>query len=161
MLKDAFKVLNQMVKDGIIEKYAIGGGIGTEFYTEPLNTKDLDIFLYPQITLSGLVVLTDVFGYLKNKGYSEFIGQCLFIEGIPVDFVGVANELVAEAFKNTIEIDYDGVKVNVFKPEYLIAIALQVRRSQDLLKVRLLKEETDIDYELLNAILVKYGIKNE
>ena len=33
-----------MVKDGVIEQYAIGRAVAAIFYIEPINTNDLDIF---------------------------------------------------------------------------------------------------------------------
>jgi hypothetical protein len=30
-----------MVKDGVIEQYAIGGAVAAIFYIEPINTNDL------------------------------------------------------------------------------------------------------------------------
>jgi hypothetical protein len=45
------------------------------------------------------------------------------------------------------------------KPEYLIALMLQTYRAKD--KERLIKflEETEIDYSLLDSILLKYNLK--
>jgi hypothetical protein len=33
-----------MVKDGVIEQYAIGRAVAAIFYIEPINTNDLDVF---------------------------------------------------------------------------------------------------------------------
>ncbi len=40
----AFQVINQMVADGVIEDYAIGGATAAFFYIEPDTTYDVDIF---------------------------------------------------------------------------------------------------------------------
>lgn len=39
------KVINGLRRDKIIVDYAIGGGIATVFYVEPILTYDLDIFV--------------------------------------------------------------------------------------------------------------------
>ena len=44
-LPDVFRVLNDMKSDGIIEDYAIGGGMAVLFYAEPTRTYDLDVFV--------------------------------------------------------------------------------------------------------------------
>jgi hypothetical protein len=49
-IEQAFRVINQMVADGIIENYAIGGATGAFFYIEPDTTYDVDIFC----VLSGI-----------------------------------------------------------------------------------------------------------
>jgi hypothetical protein len=34
-----------MEADGIIDRYAIGGAVGTTFYLEPVATLDVDVFV--------------------------------------------------------------------------------------------------------------------
>ena len=38
-MEKVIKVLNELVANKIIERYAIGGAVGVIFYTETLNTK--------------------------------------------------------------------------------------------------------------------------
>ena len=59
-MKKTIEILKQMIKEGIIEDYAIGGAVGVIFYTEPTDTKDLDIFILPKFTSHGLVDLSSV-----------------------------------------------------------------------------------------------------
>ena len=44
-MKEALKVLQELVADGVIEDYAIGGAMGATFYLEPVVTMDLDVFV--------------------------------------------------------------------------------------------------------------------
>lgn len=46
-MDEALKVINELAKKGIIKSYAVGGGIATILYTEPLLTYDLDVFYVP------------------------------------------------------------------------------------------------------------------
>ena len=41
-MKETLKVINQMVKDGVIEEYAIGGAVAAIYYLEPFDTADLE-----------------------------------------------------------------------------------------------------------------------
>ena len=157
-MKKTLQVINDMVRDGIINDYAIGGSIGAMFYTEAINTKDLDIFVYPQVLTSGLVHLNHIYQYLGKKGY-KMKGQFFIIDGVPVDFVIAGDELVDEAIKNYILKSYDHLRVRVMSPEYLIAIALKVRRPQDMRKADMLLMEAPLDRNLLNKILEKHNIK--
>ena len=43
----ALRVVEEMVRLGIIRAYAIGGGIAATYYIEPVLTYDLDIFFIP------------------------------------------------------------------------------------------------------------------
>lgn len=91
-MKQTLKVLNQMVQDGIVEAYAVGGAMAALFHVETILTYDLDVFtLLPS---SGLTVtLTPLFDYLREKGYQEE-GECVSIEGIPVLFLPAPDALL-------------------------------------------------------------------
>lgn len=43
--KQTFRVINEMVTDGVFESYAVAGAIGAMFYVEPFSTEDIDIFV--------------------------------------------------------------------------------------------------------------------
>ncbi|MEW6215914.1 MAG: nucleotidyltransferase, partial [Nitrospirota bacterium] len=145
------------VDKGIIKTYAIGGGIGTMFYTETFFTKDLDVFILPQLTESGIIYLEKLYKYLRNAGY-KMEEQYSIIHDIPVDFIPVYDELTEEALNNAVEKKYEGIKVRVISPEYLIAIGLKTGRKQDLMKVELLCKEAKLDCDLLNSIKNRYKL---
>jgi len=44
-MERTLKVLNELERSGIIETYAIGGGIAAIFYIEPVLTYHLDVFV--------------------------------------------------------------------------------------------------------------------
>jgi hypothetical protein len=157
-MKKTLAVINEMVKQGVIKKYAVGGAIGAMFYTESFNTKDLDIFIYPQILSSGLVHLDHIYKYLKSKGYSMW-RQYFMIEGVPVDFIPVSDKLIEEALENSVVRLYGKIKVKVLRPEYLIAIALKTARPQDLRKSDMLLQQAQINRKYLADILKRHKIK--
>ncbi len=157
-MKKALEILDQMIKEEIIEDYAIGGAVGVIFYTEPTDTKDLDIFVLPKFTSHGMVDLSSIYGYLRKLGY-KMEKQWFVIEGIPVDFIPVYDELTQEAFETAIEKTYENLKTKVLQPEYLLAIALKTGRPKDLRHVDLLLEQADLNQELLQRILIKYNLR--
>ncbi len=60
-LKEVIAAINAMQRDGIIERYAIGGAVGATFYLEPIATVDVDVFVSfestpGQITISPRAV---------------------------------------------------------------------------------------------------------
>ena len=156
-MKKVIQILNELVDKGIIKKYAIGGAVGVIFYTETFTTRDIDVFVAPQMTDSGIIHLGLIYEYLKKAGYS-MKGQYFIIEGIPVDFVVVYNDLTLEALDNSIDKQYNKMRVKVFRPEYLLAIALQTGRVRDLRKIDLLMSETDLNGELLKDILKHHNL---
>lgn len=109
-MEKTIKTINELKQNKLFEEYAIGGGIATIFYTETFLTYGLDIFIIP--TRKGkeenLIILSPVFEYLENKGYS-WKGEHIIIEGVPVQFIPV-DKLEEEAVKNAKEMEYEGVK---------------------------------------------------
>ena len=57
----ALKALNNLVADGVIENYAIGGAIGASFYLPAMQTEDLDVFVFMPSATSVLVSLSAVY----------------------------------------------------------------------------------------------------
>jgi hypothetical protein len=154
-VEKTLKVIGGLKNKKIILDYAIGGGIAALYYIEPLLTYDLDIFFIP--IEDSINVLTPIYRYFKEKGFKAKKEQVL-IEGVPVQFIPVYNELVKEAVQNSVEVKYGRTKTRVLRLEYLIAVMIQTYRSKD--RERLVKvfEEAKIDLKILKKILKKYGL---
>ena len=58
-MKKTLKVLNDMVKMGLIEQ------------TKPVLTYDLDVFCLLPVDKSELITLSPIYKYLQKKGYKE------------------------------------------------------------------------------------------
>ncbi len=52
------RVMNGVQKAGIIQRYAIAGGVATLFYAEPISTIDLDLFVLLPKTQGYIADLT-------------------------------------------------------------------------------------------------------
>ena len=157
-MKKALEVLNKIKEKGLVEDYAIGGGIATIFYTEPVFTYDLDVFVLVRPESSSKILsFAPIYSYLENKNY-PWKGEHIVIEGIPVQFIPAAGELEQNAVKNSAVITYSGIKTKVLPPEYLIAIALKVGRGKDFEKVGRLLGQAKIDKNILEKILKKHHL---
>jgi len=155
-MEDTIKVINKLMKEGLIKSYAIGGGIAVIFYAEPILTYDLDILFIP-MTDEHLISLSPIYNHLKRKGY-RIDKEHIIIEGIPVQVIPVYNELVKEAVENAVEIRYKKIKTWTLKPEYLIAIMLQTFRPKDKERIIKLIDEAKIDLKYLREILKRHGL---
>lgn len=158
-MKKALQIINKLKSEGLIEDYAIGGGVGTMYYTEPISTYDLDIFITIEEKGQGIILLTPVFEYLKSKGY-KWSGEHIILDDYPVQFIA-ADDLEKAAIKNARDITYQGVKTRVMGPEHLIAILLRAGRAKDILKVRMILEQYSIDHSRLSGILTRYKLKEK
>ncbi len=146
-----------MVEEGIIGRYAVGGAMGAMFYAEPVSTFDLDIFVVLPHLDSGLITLAPLYDHLASLGYTSE-GECVNIEGVPVQFLPAYNSLVEEALREAEIIEYRSTPVRVMTAEHLIAIAIQTGRPKDRVRVALLLEEAQIDRNRLDSILKRYSL---
>lgn len=153
-----FRLLEQMEKEGILSQWAIGGSIGVMFYTEPYLTKDIDVFVYMEPTMTGIIDMNFIYGWLSNMGYSEFEKQFIVIDGWLVDFLPTREGLINEAVLNCNMFEVDKIKVKVIKPEYLIAIAFETGRKQDYAKIERILQQGEINKRGLIRILKKFNL---
>jgi hypothetical protein len=156
----AIKVINEMQSKGIVKKYAVGGAVAAIFYVEPILTYDLDVFFVPSEKNESLLALSPVYDYLTGKGY-KMEKEHIIIEGIPVQFLPIYNELIEEAVDNAAQLKYRDTIVNILSQEYLIAIMIQTFRPKD--KERIIKflNEGNFDETHLEKILEKHGLKTK
>jgi hypothetical protein len=167
-IKQTLEVINRMQADGIISMYAIAGAVAAYNYVEPSVTDDLDILVSfdtsPDRPQTGLVTLSPILSYLKEKGFSEFRHEGLVIHGWPVQFLPVANELDAEALTqaDAIEIDVPSegfVKTRIVRAEHLVATALRVNRPKDRIRVAQFLEEGAVNIDALCDIIDRHNLR--
>ena len=115
-------VLNQMVEDGIIRRYAIGGAVAAMNYLEPALTEDVDVLIsFDTQSPSGPVTLGPIVDWLGAKGYSEWRKEGLVVDGWPVQFLPVADPFGTEATISTW----------MLSAEHVVATALKAGRPKD------------------------------
>lgn len=164
-IKQTLDVINAVEADGVIGRHAIAGAVAAYNYIEPTVTDDLDILVsFDTQSGSGLITLSSIFSYLKSKGYADFRKEGLVIEGWPVQFLPVTNDLEAEALAQAEEIvvqvdEHEGpVTTRVLRPEHIVAIALRVGRPKDLIRITQFLEENAVDLDALRGVLDRYDL---
>ncbi len=156
-MERTLQVLNDLVRGGVVSRYAIGGAMGATFYVEPVLTFDLDVFVVLPQTRGGLLTLEPLYEALRARGYREE-DECMNIEGVPVQFLPAYNALVEEALSEARETRYEATPTRVIRPEHLLAIALQTGRDKDRERVRLLREQARLDQHYLNGVLARHKL---
>ncbi len=146
-----------MVKDGVIEQYAIGGAVAAIFYIEPINTNDLDVFFHVQESSAGLDILAPLYKYLSGLGYKGE-GEAIEIEGWPVQFLPVFNPLLEEAVEKAQVVDFHRTKTRVMRAEHLVAVMLQTGRLKDHARIAQFVEHDVVDQKQLANILARHGL---
>lgn len=157
-MEKTLRVLNRMVKAGVIERYAIGGAVAAIFYIEPINTNHLDIFFHVKDESAGLDVLAPLCDYLAGFGYKGR-GETIEIEGWPVQFLPIFNPLLEEAVERAKEVPFQKTKTWVIQAEHLVAIMLQTGRPKDHARIVQFIEHDVVDPDRLTDILGSMGLK--
>lgn len=137
-MKHTLEVLNELEKEAVFTRYAVGGAMAATFYTEPVLTFDLDVFVILPQPPGGSLTVAPVYDALRAREYIEQ-NECVLIEGVPVQFLPAYNALIEEALAQAREIDYEGVPARVLGPEHLAAICLQTGRTKDRARVAMLR----------------------
>jgi hypothetical protein len=68
-MERTLQVLNELEREGMLNRYAIGGAMGATFYVEPLLTFDLGIIVVLPKIEGGLLTLAPLYRVLRAKGY--------------------------------------------------------------------------------------------
>ncbi len=158
-LVDVASVLSDMRKKGVIGKYAVGGASAVAFYTEPISTKDLDIFfLFEPPQNSVILSLEPIYNYCREKGYI-FDHEFINIGGWPVQFVESGHDpLWCDALENSATFSFDGESLNVLPAEHLAAMWAIVARPKDILKIQHFAEAEVLDPAKLKGVLDRFDL---
>jgi hypothetical protein len=156
-MREALLALNQLVAEGLVEAYAIGGAVGASFYIQAMQTEDVDAFVFLPKQTGGLVLLTPVYETLiKLGGVVE--REYVRFGGWPLQILTDGTELVAEAIREALDVEFDGVATRVFRPEHLCTVALQTGRAKDYLRVKTFLEQNAVDADKLAEVVQRYRL---
>jgi hypothetical protein len=156
-MKETLKLLNRMVRDGVISQYAIGGAVAAIYYLEPFDTADLDIFIQVEAPENELRILAPIYEYLREAGHKPR-GEFVYIEGLPVQFLPVFNPLTEEAVLEANTISFGRVRTRLMRAEHLVAIMLDTGRTKDYLRIAMFLEHKAVDMRSLKTVLSRHGL---
>ncbi len=154
-------VINRLTEKGIVETYALGGATAVIFYTEPIATEDLDIFVHIRAGGNPFMEFQPIFDFLKEQGYG-MKGEHFYVEGFPVQFLPTGQSLLNEAVDEANEFELpDGTIVRVMSPEHLVAVMLQTGRLKDYLRIGVFLQHNVVNLEDLEKLLMKYSLSEK
>jgi len=157
-MEKVIQVLNRMQADGVIEKFAIGGGIAAIYYLEPYQTDDIDVFILPVVVgESGLVSLGSIYDYLENLGYHP-VKEGVLIEDWVVQFVPAFKSVQEEAVAQAEHVAYGETHTLLFSAEHLAAELLRSGRPKDYARVIALIESEQVDMMLFRDIISRHDL---
>ncbi len=156
-MEQTLRILNELCDRKLVEAYALGGAMAAFFYAEAVITDDLDAFIVIEPASGGLVTMTPIYDFLKERGATER-REHLVIAGMLVQLIPVYDALTEEAVRQANEQQVGKTPTRVMRAEHLIAIALKTGRAKDHARVALLLEEADIDAASLTEILSRHDL---
>ncbi len=153
-------VLEQLLQEGTLRRYAIGGATAAGFHGEPLATRDIDVFVFIDPPAGSLLVtLEPLFSRLAALGFSEFDEEGVLIHGFPVQFLSASSRLETEAIDSALVMEWDGHRIRLMRPEHLAAIALTVGRPKDRARLVYLVELPAFDRRVFSDLLSRHGLR--
>jgi hypothetical protein len=157
-MENVLQVLNRMQADGVIEKFAIGGGIAAIYYLEPYQTDDIDVFISAVVIgESGLISLEPVYTYLEKLGYLA-VKEGVVIEDWLVQFVPTFATVQEEAIAQARRVEFGETYTFIFSAEHLGAELLRSGRLKDQVRVIDLIESKKIDMTVFRDIISRHGL---
>ncbi len=157
-IKDVITAINGMRREGVIERYALGGAVGATFYLEPVATLDVGVSVsFKAIPGRVTIGVQPIFDHMKALGASVD-GEYLVIGGWPVQFLPPTSPLVEEALAQACEVSVDGETAFVFSAEHLAAIALQTGRAKDKARLAQFVEARALNMDRYEEILKRHGL---
>ena len=159
-MKETLQQINSLVDSGLIEKYAIAGGIAHFYYIEPSVTFDLDLIVNIIKEANPLAPLTEIYEWSKKNNFKTE-GEHIIIEGVPVQFLIPYNDLVVEALEKRREITLFDEKTFILGPEYLMAIMLHTGRASDKERLARFFNESEYDESIFHDIISRFKLTDK
>ena len=104
-IEAALRTLEDLVAEGVLESYAIGGAVAATYFLEPISTQDIDVFVrFPSDKGKLILDPTPIFAFLSKRGYG-MDSEYAIIEGWPVQFLAPPGSLGEEAVENAETVD--------------------------------------------------------
>jgi hypothetical protein len=159
-LRKIVGIINQMLEDGVINAYALGGATAANIYIQSFNTRDFDFFVHVAGNVSMLDPLRPIIDYLRPLGHT-LDGVEFDMLGQPVQFIPLPDALTEEAVMNADTVELGGFEIKVLSPEYLVAIMLQTHRPTDLARARIFWDQEKVDADGLRILIDRYNLDGQ
>ncbi|MBI5097940.1 MAG: nucleotidyltransferase [Nitrospirae bacterium] len=143
---------DEIKSEGVIEDYALIGGLALSAWIRPRTTQDIDL----AVTVSERIKWADLISIVETRLHKRVAihkgtqrtnikENFSFVSGqIEVDVISTRGFRLADAaIKDAVIADVFGINVKVVTPEYLILLKLLPLSNQDILDITALLKKAD------------------
>ncbi len=157
--RDAIIAIKGLAEAGIVSDYAVGGAMALIFWSEPVPTYDLDVFVLLPAEGGPILSLAPLYEWAGRQGYAVR-QEHIVIGDVPVQIIPAHSDLAEEAVREAASLEYEGIAVRVIRPEHLIGLYLEpsARTRKRLERVAALLEGNAVDRSRLDSILGRHGL---
>ena len=157
-MHELIALIEEMLRAGILQNYAIFGALAQMRYTEAVVTLDADILV--AVESDSIAVLSPIYAFCKDRGYFPE-GEAIRIGAWPVQFIPAFDSLSMDAMEYAEDADIDGLSVRVVRADYLAVMALQVGRSKDRLRILALLESDAVTTAEIQELANQYKLTDK
>ena len=154
-MHELIELIEEMLRAGVLQNYAIFGALAQMRYTEAVVTMDADILV--AVESDSIAVLSPIYAFCKDRGYLPE-GEAIRIGAWPVQFIPAFDTMSMDAMEYAEQADIDGLCVRVVRADYLAAMALQVGRAKDRLRILALLENGAVTTEEIVKLANQYKL---
>jgi hypothetical protein len=151
--KTTISFFDGMRREGLIDDYALIGGLALSAWVRPRTTRDVDLVIAvsKETSWSDIIALIEArlvrkVAVQKGTQRTNIKEKLSFILGqVEVDVISTRGfALAAEAIESATIAEVFGMNVKVVTPEYLILLKLLPLSDQDAVDIRALKRKSDM-----------------
>lgn len=139
--------------EGIVEDYALIGGLALSAWIRPRTTRDVDLVVIVSQNINWADLVSFIQTRLQKKvsvhkatPRMTIQEKFSFMSGhIQVDIIGTGGfDMAADAIKNAVIANVFGKNLKVATPEYLILLKLLPLSDQDIIDIKELAKKADM-----------------
>jgi hypothetical protein len=158
-VKEAAKLLNEMVAAKVVSNYALFGALAQMRYTSAVATLDADVLVaIPDGDRRD--ILAPIYRFCEARGYPPE-GEAIRVGDWPVQFVPAFDALTTEAIEQAATDDVEGEPIRVATALHLVLLALRVGRGKDYARILALLEADAVTREDIETAAARHGLSVE
>jgi hypothetical protein len=162
-VENVIRTLDDMVRDGVIEDYVIGGATALMYFSIPnFVTEDIDVFVYLKTRPGSTIIdVSPIYNYLISRKGARVQGDYIFVDGFPIQFLIPYDDVSREAFAHAIRVTPEQMSFKIFDLEHSMTIMIQLGKEKYAERLRVLIRHRLFDEAKLNFLLEKFSLTSK